>query len=49
MDKRSSRDDPMNYWHIAIIPTTGRIYSRILTNLIEEDIENQLLEDQAAF
>lgn len=45
--KKGTKTDPKNYKGIAVIPIAGRMYSRILKNLIEEDIVNKQAEEQA--
>lgn len=47
--KKGAKDDPKNFRGIAVIPTIARIYSRILRNLIEEEIVNKQPEEQAGF
>lgn len=47
--KKEAKSDPENYKGNAVIPTIGRVYSRISKNLIEEKIKDKQLEEQAGF
>ena len=38
-----------NYRGTAVIATIGKLYSRVIRNLIEEDIEDNQPEEQSGF
>lgn len=49
LHKKGPRNDPNNYRGIAITPSVSRLFGKIITNVMRQDLDRIYGEDQSGF